>query len=526
MRSVEIRISDAPVRPSKRRGFAFASIVTPPAFVPIVSPKRNPNPWATEEVSNRRKGYALALYPSPAPGWLPIERRSGGEFAADEPFVSHRHRGAFLATLTPPATDFTWFAFFAPKRAQDPLGNEDLDPTARRQFNPAVYVVPIFTHLLPWIRRPQQDFPDAYEPVEPGRHYNTTTGPSGGRIPTVPIIIPEPPPAPGGNVEVYANLCQTLVGPGGYSVGSGILNVTSVAGFPPTGNFRVVISDPTSGNPHVILQVTGINSGTQFAVLPEGADAIAFVNDNVTAVLSAGALDAIRANISRIGPFSSLPSGALSKEGDRYDAEDGFSFRYDGSKWSPFAPSMLMRKPKLADYAVVNAASSSIADGGAGLYLRNAANETGINVYVLAAPSAPYTLVVRIAGYLQYTSGHAPGFGICFRNSTSGKVETLQVGNSSAALEVGVGYWTSPTVFSSALAAAIPLVFLGDQMWLAIADDGTNKEFAFSPDGVNFETVFSEARTANFTADQLGFFIHTDGAVQVVAAVLKSWLVG
>ncbi len=526
MRSVEIRQSDAPLQRPRRRGFPFAAQATPVVFVPILSPKRNPNPWTTEEVLNRRKGYALALHPSPDPSWFPFDRKKSAGLDPEEPFVSRRHRGSFLETLVPPAPDFTWYAFFAPKREHDPLGNEDFNPLRRRDSNPAIFFVATITHVLPWIRRPQQEFPDPYEPVETGRHYNTTTGPSGGRIPTVPIIIPEPPPAPGGNVEVYANLCQTLVGPGGYSAGSGILNVVTVSGFPAMGNFRVVLSDPTSGNPRVILQVTGINSPTQFAVIAEGADAIGFVNDNVTAVLSAGALDAIRANIARTGPVASLPASILSKAGDRYDGEDGFSFRYDGSKWSPFAPSMLMRKPVLADYAVVNAASSSIADSGAGIYLRNAANETGLNVHVLSAPGTPYTLIVRIAGYLQYTSGHAPGFGICFRNSSSGKIETLQVGNSSAALEVSVGYWTSATVFSSALAAAIPLVFLGDQMWLAIADDGTNKEFAFSPDGVNFETVFSESRTANFTADQIGFFLHTDGAAQLVAAVLKSWLVG
>lgn len=524
MRSVEIRLSDAPLPRPRRRGFPFAATATP-AFVPIARPLRNPNPWIDEQVANRRKGFTTALHPSPDPRWFPFDRKARPSLEEDEPFVGRHHRGAFLSELTPPAPDFTWYAFFTPKRAQDPLGNEDNNPVRRRDSNPAVFFVPVVTHQLPWIRRPQQDFPDPYEPVETGRHYGTTSGPSGGRVPTAPIIIPEPPPSPGGNVEVYINLAETLVGPGGYSAGSGILNVVGVAAFPSTGNFRVVLSDPTTGNPRVILQVTGINSSTQFAVVSEGADAIAFVNDKVTAVLTSGALDAIRANISRIGDFTDLPTGALSKEGDRFDAEDGFSFRFDGSKWSPFATSILMRKPVLADYTATNAASSAIASSGAGIFLRNAAAETGLNVYSLAPPAAPYVLVVRIAGYLQFASGHAPGFGICFRNSTSGKIETLQVGNSGGSLEVGVDYWTSPTVFSSALAAAVPFMFVGEQMWLAIADDGTNKEFAFSPDGVNFETIFSESRTANFTPDRIGFFIHTDGVAQVVAAVLKSWLV-
>jgi hypothetical protein len=523
VRSVDILIVEAPLRnPRRRRGFPFAAIATP-VFIPLQGPRRDPNPLEEDEPLNRRKRFTDGLHPSPDPRWFPFDRKNPRGLDEDTPFISRRHHGGFLATLVPPAPDFTWYAFFSPKRDNNPLGNEDNDPVRRRGFNPSVFFTPVVSHALPFLRRPQQDFPDPYEPVEPGRHYGTTSGPSGGRVPPSPIIIPEPPPAPGGNVEVYVNLAETLVGPGGYSVGSGILNVVGVAAFPANGNFRVVLSDPTSGNPRVILQVTGINSATQFAVVPEGADAIGFVSDKVTAVLTSGALDAIRANISRIGRFSELPTAALSKPGDRFDAEDGFSLRYDGTTWTPFATSVIMRKPRLADYGSVNLASSSVADGGAGIYLRNAASETGLNVYSLAAPSAPYVLVVRMAGYLQFASGHAPGFGVCFRNSTSGKIETLQVGNASGGLEIGVDYWTSPTVFSSALAAAVPFMFVGEQMWLAIADDGTNKEFAFSPDGVNFETVFSESRTANFTADRLGFFIHTDGAAQVVAAVLKSW---
>lgn len=444
----------------------------------------------------------------------------------DEEFRPKRKHGALPPALTPPAPDFTWYAFFSPARDHSAIaGEEDYVFQWRRRHGPATYVAPTISHALPWLRRPQYDFPPEFEDLPTGRR-NSTPGGSSSHVPIPPIIIPEPPPSPAGNVENYSNLAETLVGPGGYSAGSGVLNVTSTASpFPNTGNFRVVISDPTSGNPRCILQVTGINSGTQFAVIAEGADATGFVNDKVTGVLTAGAMNAIRANMSRAGVFASLPSPLLSREGDHFTCADGLAFRFDGASWVPYSTAVLMRKPVLAEYTVVNAASSAIADSGAGLYLRNAAAETGLNAYVLSAPATPYTLVARMAGYAEVQSSKAPGFGICFRNSSSGKIETLQVGNSSGGFEVAVHYWTSATAFSSALAAAKPFVLVGEPIWLAIADDGVNKEFAFSPDGVNFETLFAETRTTNFTANQLGFFIHTDGAVQIVAGVLKSWKV-
>jgi hypothetical protein len=100
-------------------------------------------------------------------------------------------------------------------------------------------------------------------------------------------------------MERYSNLSRTTV-VGGYTAGSGVLNVTSTVGdndkppFPTGPNFRVALADPTTGAVKVLLKVTGVNSSTQWAVTPEGADANASADDVVRPVLTAGALDAIK----------------------------------------------------------------------------------------------------------------------------------------------------------------------------------------------------------------------------------------
>jgi hypothetical protein len=75
-------------------------------------------------------------------------------------------------------------------------------------------------------------------------------------------------------MEQFANGCMTYVAAGGYTVGDGVLNVDSTAApFPQVGNFRISIFDKDS--PYalkVILKVTAINSGSQFAVVAEGTD--------------------------------------------------------------------------------------------------------------------------------------------------------------------------------------------------------------------------------------------------------------
>lgn len=75
-------------------------------------------------------------------------------------------------------------------------------------------------------------------------------------------------------MEQFANNCQTAVAVGGYTAASGELNVGSTAApWPQVGNFSVSVYDAATKQLKVILTVTAINSGTQFAVTAEGDDA-------------------------------------------------------------------------------------------------------------------------------------------------------------------------------------------------------------------------------------------------------------
>ncbi len=81
-------------------------------------------------------------------------------------------------------------------------------------------------------------------------------------------------------VEQYANNCIATVAAGGYTSGSGILNVDSTAApWPQVGNFRLIITDVSRTTVKVILKVTAKNSATQWAVTAEGTDASASAGD-------------------------------------------------------------------------------------------------------------------------------------------------------------------------------------------------------------------------------------------------------
>ncbi|MES2137005.1 MAG: hypothetical protein V4502_08105 [Pseudomonadota bacterium] len=91
--------------------------------------------------------------------------------------------------------------------------------------------------------------------------------------------------------EQLVDLAYTTVAAGGYTAGSGVLNVASTSTgsgalpFPMTGVFSVSIADPTTKVVKTLLRVDGINSATQFATTSiAGLDVNAVVGDLVEAV--------------------------------------------------------------------------------------------------------------------------------------------------------------------------------------------------------------------------------------------------
>src|ERR1700688_1353270 len=106
--------------------------------------------------------------------------------------------------------------------------------------------------------------------------------------------------------EQLANFAYTTVAAGGYTAGSGVLNVAStstgsgIQSFPLSGTFDVSISDHTTTppTPKALLQVTAINSGTQFAVTNNGGvDVNMNAGDIVQIVMSVRSLTALLAGI-------------------------------------------------------------------------------------------------------------------------------------------------------------------------------------------------------------------------------------
>lgn len=282
------------------------------------------------------------------------------------------------------------------------------------------------------------------------------------------------------------------------------LDVASSAGFPTTGQFRILIESE-------IMLVTAVASDT-FTVTRgvEGTVAASHSSGvDVTHILTAGALDKfVEDNVGK-GAIGSRPSAA--KAGRLYLPDDGLSMMRDsGSVWTPYGPVFKFKQPPaLASFTGVNTTGGStsvISDQGGIIAIRKPA-QAGVNwsAWVKSAPSTPYTISAAFIANIAQASFQCD-FGLCFRQAADpNKLECNMVRHTNITTR-GV------TRYSALTTAAADLKTPQNQMacgvwWFRIEDDGTNRKHYCSVDGVNWSQMATTTRTTHITADQVGFFV-------------------
>lgn len=212
------------------------------------------------------------------------------------------------------------------------------------------------------------------------------------------------------------------------------------------------------------------------------------------------------ANIIQTAAFASEPA-AGQITGDLFFPNNGFFVeRYSGSAWAPWGPVFPFTKPVDGDFAWVNQGGATVTTTNGGIALYTSA-DTGflLRLRVKTAPATPYTITTYILPALGPANFSIVG--MCFRQSSDGKLATWGLINSSGA-KLQSAKFTSATAFSATYSeiAQPPLI----PRWWRIADNGTSRICSFSADGVNFITFHTVGRTDFMTADQVGFFVQAN----------------
>jgi hypothetical protein len=126
-------------------------------------------------------------------------------------------------------------------------------------------------------------------------------------------------------------------------------------------------------------------------------------------------------------------------------------------------------------------------------------------------PSSNYTA----AAYVEATGATATQWlaGIILRDSASGSFITFGPAWSATAI-LGVYRWTNSTTVSATSIQQTGYQLVGGSVpqWLRIRDDGSNRYFDYSHNGVDWTTAFSEGRTAFITPNQFGIGISNEAS--------------
>jgi hypothetical protein len=177
-------------------------------------------------------------------------------------------------------------------------------------------------------------------------------------------------------------------------------------------------------------------------------------------------------------------------------------------------------RPNASDFSWINQGTATLSTTPAGILLAKS-GVAGDNwrIQIRSAPATPYYIVGAFMGMITTVNHNRMGF--CWRESATQEL----VGASLKNQNWQIVKMTSPTVFvSEATMANLGWTSnLGQPWWFQAVDNGVNREFWVSGDGLSWQRGYQETRTTFLTADQIGFFVDPNNANYGCACHLMSW---
>jgi len=221
--------------------------------------------------------------------------------------------------------------------------------------------------------------------------------------------------------------------------------------------------------------------------------------------------------------FASRP--AAGNAGNLFFPSDGVSIERDnGTIWVPWGPIYPFTAPIDGDFAWINQGSATVTAEKDTILLTPPTGTSGHNwrIRKKAAPATPYTITAIFK--VNNDLGNANDRGaIGFRQSSDGKLVTLGVALQNPPY-IDALDWTDPTTYGGTTHFTnTPAATLSYGLFhLRIEDDGTNRKYYYSTDGILFILLLSHARTTFLTADEV-FFGSQNFATNTTTMRLLSW---
>ena len=284
-----------------------------------------------------------------------------------------------------------------------------------------------------------------------------------------------------------------------------------------------VLSAQTAGRTPVCRWITGSGGGGSGTVTSITATSPIVVTPSpitTTGVISCPTCSTSSGPSITQGTFASLPGTCATS--DLYIFTSGY---YELARcsatntWTTFFRGHSATPPAAcASWTVVNVATGTAAcanSGGAIVLSTTSSVSGGYESALIATPAAPYIRTFAVSYFNLATSGATAGAacGVAYTNGTTNSSAVQGIFSFSDAPSSGTpaGFrvqhstdYTQATFTNDS--SNFPLGVNGPFVYFQLEDDNATKFFRVSTNGVSFVTIFSVARTTNFTPTNMGIF--------------------
>lgn len=228
---------------------------------------------------------------------------------------------------------------------------------------------------------------------------------------------------------------------------------------------------------------------------------------------------------SGIGAYSARPAAGTA--GNLYIATDGASqWVDDGTNWRPILNGVVGTQPAAAaSWTQLHFSSggglATLTDAAGALILKSGLNTGVFGQAISIAPgqTAPYTVIVHLTPHYPFQTSQTVGFG--FGDSSAGTWQAWTWQNN------GYAYYNWSNVGGASSSVVTSYLAQGGQIipqWWKLQDDGTNRMWFASHDGLIWQKAGTVARTNYLsTPDRIVFYVDAQSSVLPATLLIRSF---
>lgn len=200
-------------------------------------------------------------------------------------------------------------------------------------------------------------------------------------------------------------------------------------------------------------------------------------------------------------PFASKPSPGTS--GNTWKPTDApYNYIDNGVEWDKYLYGQLILNPPTFGWTWLNQDVWDVVSEFDHLKFSNNGGSNGLMMYYRDLPSIPYKVTVAIIANPPISEvEYSHGIGLL--SSIDGKITTFESMYESGH-KFGAYKWVSPTGFDAPYLNRIPVDTVSPLLFLRIEDDGTDRKFSTSYDGLYFNEVLTVPNDDFHVPDKIG----------------------